>query len=74
MSFLLAASGGSAYWYLTLQLGGTQDVRAVTVRDSNALGGQEIIAERLGETLSTDLGHNVHWQFPLPRGTLFLLR
>ena len=67
---LRSAVNGSQ-WYLTLaDPGGLQDVEDVTVRDSNAGGGQIIYAYGF----SRDEGNNVNWEFILPAGTLFMLR
>jgi hypothetical protein len=48
-----------ATWYLTLS--GTQDVSSVDVKDSNASGGNTIIAYD-----STDSGNNTNWDFGPP--------
>ena len=59
------------WWYLNLVNGGEtyQDVRGVTVRDSNAGNGQTIIAGPY--PFSKDNGHNINWTFLRPAGTVF---
>jgi hypothetical protein len=70
---LLSTSAGSQ-WFLTLTPGATQEVTVVTVRDSNAGGGQTIIAEKIGGQISIDLGNNVNWSFIRPSGSLIAIR
>jgi len=62
------------WWYLNLVNGGEayQDVSGVTVRDSNAGGGQTIIAGPY--PFSKDEGHNVNWIFVQPAGTVFSIK
>jgi hypothetical protein len=58
------------WWYLGLDPAGSQNVNRVTVKDSNATNGQEIVTVR-----STDSGHNIHWKFSNPGlGPRFNLR
>ncbi len=51
----------NATWYLNLSGSGTQDVSGVDVRDSNASGGDTIVALN-----STDSGNNTNWDFGPP--------
>jgi hypothetical protein len=64
---LLSTVDGS-WWYLTQATNAPQDIRRVTVKDSNAGGGQEMRAVR-----GDSLGHNVNWWFPA-RGTSFMFK
>jgi len=66
----LKSTSGDAWWYLNLAPGGTQQVGAVSVRDSNADGGQKIIANKG----SFDLGNNRNWVFLKYQGTVFRFR
>jgi len=63
----LNSTADGTYWYLTLDAGGSQRVRDVNVRDSNATNGQTILAY----PFSKDNGHNVNWTFLPPAGTVF---
>ncbi len=49
---------------------GTQDIRSVSVRDSDASAGQKLTAN----PNSADLGNNLNWEFISSPGTLLLLR
>ena len=66
----LNSTDDGTYWYLTLDAGGSQSVRDVTVRDSNAGNGQTILAY----PFSKDNGHNVNWTFLQPAGTVFSIK
>lgn len=55
----LNSTVGGQYSYLTLLPAGTQQVNSVTVRDSNAGGGQPMIAGKG----SVNGGHNINWIF-----------
>jgi len=55
----LRSTTNGATWYLTLS--GTQDVDSVDVQDSNASGGNTIIAYN-----STNSGNNTNWDFGPP--------
>ena len=57
-------------WYLSLDVGGGQSVSRVSVRDSDASGGQTIVADWPNE----NLGNNVNWEFIRPAGTMFIVR
>jgi len=65
----LASTVPGSPWYLRLDAGATQDVRQVTVRDSNASAGQTITALN-----SLDQGNNANWVFKRTGGTILLLR
>jgi hypothetical protein len=64
----LLSTVDGAWWYVTQPTNAPQDIRRVTVKDSNAGGGQEMRAVR-----GDSLGHNVNWWFP-PRGSSFVFR
>ncbi len=55
----LRSSSSGAQWWITLQSGGTQYLNYLDVKDSNASGGQTLVA---GE-LSIDSGNNINWVF-----------
>jgi hypothetical protein len=61
-----------SWWYLNLTTaaGGTQQIARVSVKDSNAGGGQLLQAARG----SVDGGHNVNWLFPSMSGTVIVVR
>ncbi len=63
------------WWYLNLSSNApaAQSVAGVNVQDSNAGGGQEIIA-RSGLVLSKDSGNNLHWLFIKAPGTFLLVK
>jgi hypothetical protein len=63
---LLSTVDGS-WWYLTQAANASQDIRRVTVKDSNAGGGQELRASR-----GDSLGHNVNWFIPPKALVLFV--
>jgi hypothetical protein len=66
----LNSTVNATWWYLGLDPAGSQNVYQVTVKDSNATNGQEIVAVR-----STDSGHNIHWRFSnTGTGTAFTIR
>jgi hypothetical protein len=67
VSLLSTAEG--AYWYLTLAASAPQQAGAVTVKDSQAGGGQTL---RAGNG-SINLEHNVNWTFP-SAGTTVIMR
>lgn len=46
----------------------------MSVRDSDASGGQELVADSIGSVYSANLGNNVNWRFIIPAGTLVLVR
>lgn len=54
----LHSTAPGAAWYLTLQSGSFQDVAYVSVRDSNANGGETVTAPT-----GNDEGANVKWEF-----------
>jgi hypothetical protein len=57
-------------WYLRLDPAGTQSVKRVSVRDSNATNGQMIVAFPASE----DRSNNVNWLFMNPSGSVFTFR
>jgi len=63
----LESTVDNSWWYLTLDPGGTQQIKSVAVQDSNAGGGQELVAPKG----SVDLGNNVNWMFQRYAGTVF---
>lgn len=65
----LAATTPGVPWRLLLDAGATQEVRSVSVRDSDASGGQTITAWN-----SLNLGNNTNWVFGRTGGTLILIR
>ena len=70
----LHSTASGNWWYLNLVNAGEsyQDVRGVTVRDSNAGNGQTIIAGPY--PFSKDNGHNINWIFLRPAGTVFSIQ
>jgi uncharacterized Zn-binding protein involved in type VI secretion len=58
----LRSTSNGATWYLNLSGSGTQDVSDVDVQDSNASGGDTIVA--FGT--NTDSGNNTNWDFAPP--------
>jgi hypothetical protein len=67
---MLRSTADGQPWFLTLaKPGGIQSIGAVTVRDSNASGGQTLYAG----AGSDSLGNNVNWVFPA-KGTAILIR
>lgn len=66
----LQSTSANDGWFITLAPGGDQAIKRVTVTDSHADGGQELLAGKG----SVDGGHNVNWLFPKSDGTMILVR
>jgi len=66
----LQSTDDSSPWYLSLAPGGIQQIGVVKVKNSNAGGGETLIARKGSE----NLGNNVNWSFPGLSGVLIQIR
>ena len=58
------------WWYLKVMPSGTNDVKSVYAKDSNATNGQTIVDREP----SHNNGHNVNWVFQMASGSVFIMR
>jgi hypothetical protein len=66
----LLSTEQNQWWYMNVLPGSTQDVRRVTVRDSNARPGLTVYVT---DRTSHNEGNNPNWRFP-PNGVIIVIR